>query len=527
MNALFDRMRLTQRVFAVIVGYLVVLAIVVSTGLWGLYAAKSSLREVHAHRMAISEALSTLLRNYYDNRLHVLLAFQHAPDSPTRVLHDHPTSMHLDVVKQQLESNKQALKTIESMLPQMGEEEQRLYQAVLDTRKAWQSQRDMALEALRAENFGTEVMQAFLVAGRTEGAAFEAAMKKLRELQLQRADEEASAAEWRYRLNWALVIAALLLGALPMAALMVATQRRMSEGFRVADDTATAIAAGDLSRPIAATGEDEIAHLLRQLEHMRRGLHELIGNVVSAADSIASAASQVASGTLDLSQRTEQQASSLEQTASATEQLNSTVHQNASNARQADEMAEKASAIAERGGDVVRQVVQTMNDINASSQRIANIIGVIDGIAFQTNILALNAAVEAARAGEAGRGFAVVASEVRNLASRSAEAAREIKALISDSVTKVGTGKDQVDAAGTTMAEIVQSIERVTELMRQIATSSAEQADGLGQINQAVALMDGVTQQNAALVEEASAAATTLREQAQQLRQLVGRFRLG
>ncbi len=312
-----------------------------------------------------------------------------------------------------------------------------------------------------------------------------------------------------------------------MTVLMAATQRRMSQGFRIADDTATAIATGDLSRPVATTGEDEIAHLLRQLEQMRRGLRELIGNVVSGTDSIASAASQVASGTQDLSQRTEQQTSSLEQTASAIEQLNSTVHQNASNARQADDMAEKASAIAERGGDVVRQVVQTMNDINASSQRIANIIGVIDGIAFQTNILALNAAVEAARAGEAGRGFAAVASEVRNLASRSAEAAREIKTLISDSVTKVGTGKDQVDAAGATMAEIVQSIERVTELMRQIATSSAEQADELGQINQAVALMDGVTQQNAALVQEASAAAATLREQAQQLKQQVGRFRLG
>ncbi|MDM7456918.1 MAG: methyl-accepting chemotaxis protein, partial [Tepidimonas sp.] len=439
--ALFNRMRLTQRVFAVIAGYLVVLAIVVSTGLWGPCAAKSSLRKVHAHRMAISEALSTLLRNYDDNRLHVLLAFQHAPDSPTRVLHDHPTTMHLDVIDQQRDSNNQALQAIESLLPQMDDEEQRLFQELMRARKAWQVKRDQALQAVRAERFDTEIMQAFLVAGRTEGAAFETAMQKLRELQLRRADERANAAEQRYQLNLALVIGALLLGVLPMTVLMVATQRRMSEGFRSADDTATAIAAGDLSRPITASGEDEIAHLLRQLERMRQGLHELIGGVVSAASSIASAASQVASGTLDLSQRTEQQASSLEQTASATEQLNSTVHQNASNARQADEMAEKASAIAERGGDVVRQVVQTMNDINESSQRIANIIGVIDGIAFQTNILALNAAVEAARAGEAGRGFAVVASEVRNLASRSAEAAREIKALISDSVTKVGTGK--------------------------------------------------------------------------------------
>ncbi|WP_299019437.1 methyl-accepting chemotaxis protein [uncultured Tepidimonas sp.] len=524
---MLNRIRLTQRVFAVIVGYLAVLGLVVASGLWGLYSAKESLRSIHSHRMAISESLAVLLRNYYDNRLHVLLAFQHAPDSPTRALHDHPTSMHLDVIANQRESNNAALKAIEALTPMMDEEERRLFDQVQAARKGWQVKRDQALQALRDENFATDVMQAFLVAGRTEGAAFEKAMQALRELQLQRADAEAQAAERRYQLNLALVVAVLLLGALPMTVLMIATQRRMSEGFRVADETASAIASGDLSRPVTASGADEITHLLQQMEQMRRNLRELIGNVASAADSIASAAAQVASGTLDLSQRTEQQASSLEQTASATEELNSTVHQNAANARQADEMAEKATAVAERGGAVVRQVVETMNGINASSQRIANIIGVIDGIAFQTNILALNAAVEAARAGEAGRGFAVVASEVRNLAQRSAEAAREIKTLIDDSVTTVSAGKEQVDAAGATMAEIVHSIERVTELMRQIATSSAEQADGLGQINQAVAMMDGVTQQNAALVEEASAAAAALREQAQHLTQLVGRFRLG
>ncbi|WP_082668232.1 methyl-accepting chemotaxis protein [Tepidimonas taiwanensis] len=524
---LFDRLRLTQRVFAVIVGYLIVLALVVASGLWGLYNAKTSLREIHAHRMAVAESLATMLHNFYDNRLHVLLAFQHAPDSPTRTLHDHPTQMHLDAIAAQRESNNAAQKRIEETMPMMDDEERRLYEAVATTRKAWQAKRDQALDAIRAENFGVDVMQAFLVAGRTEGTAFVKAMEALRNYQLKKAEEEAAIAERRYQLNWALVIAAILLGALPMTALMVATQRRMSAGFRIADETASAIAAGDLSRAITATGNDEITHLLQQMETMRRGLRDLIGSVVSAADSIAAAAGQVASGTLDLSQRTEQQASSLEQTASATEQLNSTVHQNAANARQADEMAEKASAVAERGGAVVRQVVETMNGINESSQRIANIISVIDGIAFQTNILALNAAVEAARAGEAGRGFAVVASEVRNLASRSAEAAREIKALIDASVTTVAAGKEQVDAAGATMAEIVHSIERVTELMRQIATSSAEQADGLGQINQAVALMDGVTQQNAALVEEASAAAAALREQAEHLKQQVARFRLG
>jgi methyl-accepting chemotaxis protein-1 (serine sensor receptor) len=255
-------------------------------------------------------------------------------------------------------------------------------------------------------------------------------------------------------------------------------------------------------------------------------LRELIGQVIAGADTIASAASQVASGTMDLSQRTEQQASSLEETASATEQLNSTVRINADNAQQANTMAHNASEVAERGGRVVSDVVQTMNDINTSSRRIVDIIGVIDSIAFQTNILALNAAVEAARAGEQGRGFAVVASEVRSLAQRSAEAAREIKGLIDDSVSKVANGTQQVDAAGATMGEIVRSIQQVTQLMRDIASSSGEQAEGLTQINGAVALMDGVTQQNAALVEEASAAAASLKEQAEQLAQLVGRFKL-
>ncbi|TSE28960.1 Methyl-accepting chemotaxis protein I [Tepidimonas thermarum] len=524
---MLNRLRLTHRVLAVIVGYLTVLAIVVAMGLWGMYQAKESLRDIHGRRMAVAEAMATLLRNYYDNRLHVLLAFQHAPDSPTRILHDHPTSMHLDAIAQQRESNNEALREVEALAAQMDAEERQLVEGLLAARKAWQAKRDQALEAIKAENFSTDVTQAFLVAGRTEGAAFERAMQALRDEQLKRAEIEAADAQARYETALIVVAAALVLGALPLTVLMVLTQRRLSVGFAQADAAATAIAAGDLSQPVRADGDDEIAHLLRQMERMRQALRDLIGSVVGAADSIASAASQVASGVLDLSQRTEQQASSLQQTASATEELNSTVRLNADHARAADDMAEKASSVAERGGGMVAQVVQTMNDINTSSQRIANIIGVIDGIAFQTNILALNAAVEAARAGEAGRGFAVVAGEVRSLAQRSAEAAREIKALIEESVAKVGSGKEQVDAAGATMDEIVHSIERVTELMRQIAASSAEQAEGLGQINQAVALMDGVTQQNAALVEEASAAAAALREQSQHLAQQVARFRLG
>ena len=524
---LLRHLRLTQRFTVVVIGYLIVLALLAASGLWGMHAARAALHDVHTHRMVVAESLAVMLRNFYDNRLHVLLAFQHAPDSPTRGLHDHPTQMHLDAIVQQRASNNAAQQRIEALLPIMDEEERRLYDAVQSSRKAWQAKRDQTIEAIKVENFNVEVMQAFLVAGHTEGAAFEKAMQALRDLQLQRAEAETAAANRRYQLNLALVLAVLLLGALPLAAVTWSALRRLSDGLRAADDAATTIASGDLSRPIAANGSDEIAELQRRMEQMRAGLRELIGRMVAAADHIASASNQVASGVLDLSARTEQQASSLQQTAAATEELNSTVQNNAAHARKADEMAEHASRVAERGGDVVQQVVQTMNSINDSSQKIANIIGVIDGIAFQTNILALNAAVEAARAGEAGRGFAVVAGEVRSLAQRSSQAAREIKALIDDSVSKVAAGKDQVDAAGATMSEIVDSIERVTELMRQIASSSAEQAEGLAQINQAVAQMDGVTQQNAALVEEASAAAATLREEAQRLAQDAARFRLG
>jgi methyl-accepting chemotaxis protein len=248
--------------------------------------------------------------------------------------------------------------------------------------------------------------------------------------------------------------------------------------------------------------------------------------VRTGTDSVANASSQIASGNLDLSSRTEEQASSLEETASSMEQLTSTVKQNAENARQANQLVSSTADVAVKGGQVVGQVVDTMASIKDSSRKIADIIGVIDGIAFQTNILALNAAVEAARAGEQGRGFAVVASEVRNLAQRSAGAAKEIKALIEDSVGKVDAGGKLVDEAGKTMDEIVTSVKRVTDLMSEIAAASSEQSSGIEQVNQAVGQMDEVTQQNAALVEQAAAAAESLQNQASQLAQAVSIFKL-
>ena len=290
---------------------------------------------------------------------------------------------------------------------------------------------------------------------------------------------------------------------------------------------AQTVAAGDLTSDIIVNSTDETGRLLQALKDMNESLRKIVGEVRHGTDTIATASSQIASGNLDLSSRTEQQASSLEETASSMEELTSTVKQNADNAKQANSLVMSASAVAVKGGVVVAEVVTTMGSINESSRKIVDIISVIDGIAFQTNILALNAAVEAARAGEQGRGFAVVAAEVRNLAQRSAAAAKEIKTLIGDSVDKVETGAKLVDQAGSTMQEIVDSVKRVTDIMSEITAASVEQTDGIEQINQAITQMDEVTQQNAALVEEAAAAAQSLQDQAANLSQVVSVFNVG
>jgi methyl-accepting chemotaxis protein len=296
----------------------------------------------------------------------------------------------------------------------------------------------------------------------------------------------------------------------------------MAEAVRFAQT----VAAGDLTARAGATTTDETGQLMRALQTMNENLATIVGEVRGGTETIATASGQIAAGNLDLSTRTEQQASALEETASSMEELTSTVRQNADNARQANQLAASASDVATRGGAVVAQVVSTMGSINASSKKIVDIIGVIDGIAFQTNILALNAAVEAARAGEQGRGFAVVASEVRNLAQRSAAAAKEIKTLIGDSVEQVGAGAQLVDQAGATMGEIVDSVKRVTDIMAEIAAASQEQNAGIEQINQAIVQMDQVTQQNAALVEQAAAAAGSLEDQAATLARVVGVFKI-
>jgi methyl-accepting chemotaxis protein len=303
-------------------------------------------------------------------------------------------------------------------------------------------------------------------------------------------------------------------------------QRTICRPLKQVVQVAAAIGNGDLTVRIDTTRHDEIGDVMRSLQHMTASLAGMVGDVRASTDSISTASSEIASGNQDLSARTEQTASNLQQAASSMEQLTGTVKQSADSARQANQLASSAAEVAARGGQVVSEVVSTMDEINTRSKKIADIIGVIDGIAFQTNILALNAAVEAARAGEQGRGFAVVAGEVRSLAQRSAAAAKEIKGLIGASVEKVESGSRLVADAGRTMEEIVHSVQRVTDIIGEITAAASEQSDGIGQVNSSVVQLDQMTQQNAALVEQSAAAAESLKDQASRLAQVVSAFRL-
>ncbi|MGK2897750.1 MAG: methyl-accepting chemotaxis protein [Burkholderiaceae bacterium] len=405
-------------------------------------------------------------------------------------------------------------------------EETKLAAAFAEARKAYVQEGILpATEALLAGN--SEAALA-LYKGRIGLLATAAAESnaKLVTLQVEVAKAEFDAAQSRYAGQLWLAISLIVVGVLFAGLFGWLITRSITVPLNRARDAASRIAEGDLTVELRADGKDETARMLGALADMKDSLTRIVGEVRGNAEGVATASAQIAQGNNDLSSRTEEQASALEETAASMEELSSTVRQNADNARQANQLALGASTVAIKGGEVVSQVVTTMKGINDSSKKIADIISVIDGIAFQTNILALNAAVEAARAGEQGRGFAVVASEVRSLAGRSADAAKEIKTLITTSVERVEQGTALVDQAGTTMAEVVNSIKRVTDIMGEISAASQEQSAGVAQIGEAVTQMDQATQQNAALVEESAAAAESLKTQAQQLVQTVAVFKL-
>jgi methyl-accepting chemotaxis protein len=415
------------------------------------------------------------------------------------------------------------LKEIEPLLTTA--EEKQTFARMMEVRKDYKEGRKKAIELKDAG----QVQESHEMHDKVyipAAQVYQANMAKLVQIQRDRVDELSADIQ---RIKQESRRTVVLLGGLCTAFGVLSAwwlSRSIVKPVREAVEVAQRVAAGDLTADPQVGGYDEIGQLQSALKHMNDQLLRMVREIRGGSDAIASASSQIAAGNHDLSSRTEQQAGALEETASSMEELNSTVTQTADNARQAAQLAATASAVAGRGGAVVAQVVDTMASIDASSKKIADIIGVIDGIAFQTNILALNAAVEAARAGEQGRGFAVVAGEVRNLAQRSAAAAKEIKGLIGDSVAKVDDGARLVDEAGSTMEEIVTSVKRVTDIMAEISLASQEQSAGIEQVNRAIGQMDEATQQNATLVEQAGSAASALQEEAEHLAHLVSIFKL-
>ncbi|WP_308920460.1 methyl-accepting chemotaxis protein [Janthinobacterium sp. J1-1] len=420
-------------------------------------------------------------------------------------------------------SSAELQKKIEALIAQP--EEKAMFAALLEQRKVYLGSRDQVYK-LKGEGQAEAANEVFEKTFVPAAATYQQMVFDL--LEHQRAAIDATArdidavAVTSRNLLLGLAAMALVFGVLCAWLLTIG----IVHPLRTAVGVARRVADGDLTAQIDASAKDETGQLLLALKDMNASLLTIVAEVRGGTDSIATSSTQIAAGNQDLSSRTEQQAGSLEETASSMEELTSTVKQNADNARQANQLAASASQVAVKGGEVVAQVVGTMESINASSNKIVDIIAVIDGIAFQTNILALNAAVEAARAGEQGRGFAVVASEVRNLAQRSSQAAKEIKTLIGASVEQVNAGSMLVAQAGSTMNDIVASVQRVSDIISEITAASSEQSVGIDEINRAIGQMDAVTQQNAALVEEAAAAAESMQDQAHKLAQIVSVFKL-
>ena len=512
----------------IMIGLLSALLVAIGTiGLWGISRSNDDIRALHDQALKSALLADESIDKLVQNRLQVLLAFQHAPDSPLASIHSHPTALHTDAIAanrteaNRIFQNMQALATTP--------EELALLETTQKTRLAWRDKLDGVIKAITAGDFSPATMAAFLAAGREQGETTVKAMRVYRDYQVKLANDGYQAAQVRYQMARLGFTLAIILGLLIAGTLGTTTvqnlKRQLGGEPGQAAEVATRVGAGDLRGSILLRSGDT-SSLMAQLKVMQDKLSLVVTQVRQGSESVATASAQIASGNYDLSVRTEHQASTLEQTAASMEQLSATVRQNADNAREANALAQNASSVAIKGGEAVAEVVNTMRQINESSKRIFDIISVIDGIAFQTNILALNAAVEAARAGEQGRGFAVVASEVRSLAVRSAEAAKNIKGLIGTSVQSVEQGTALVDRAGSTMTEVVSSIRRVTDIMGQISSASSEQSLGVSQVGDAVTQMDQVTQQNAAMVEQMSAAAESLKEQAHQLLETMAVFKL-
>ncbi|RID97555.1 methyl-accepting chemotaxis protein [Simplicispira hankyongi] len=511
-----NRFKISTRV-AVLAGLLSLLLLGIGgLGLWGLAQTNQALRSLYQDNLVTTSEVHQIEALLLRNRLALAVA-QVTPDAAT-----------IQSSTTEVENNIAAITRLwDGYLarPHSAEEAALAQRFTQDRKRFVQEGLLVTVAALKANDMPA-AERAVVEKIRPLYAPVGDEIKAMIAIQFEAARKAAEAADTRYATIRAAAVASILSGLLFAALFAAALVRGISRSLGYAIGVAQTIAQGDLTRPVTVQGQDEAAQVLHALGAMQQQLTGIVTHIREGGESLASASAQISSGNHDLASRTEQQASALEQTAAAMEQLNATVHQNADNARQAQQLSASASAVAVKGGEVMGQVVSTMREIHTSSGKIADIIGVIDGIAFQTNILALNAAVEAARAGEQGRGFAVVATEVRALAKRSADAAKEIKTLISSSVERVGKGTELVNTAGTTMQEAVTAIQRVTTLMTDISAATAEQSSGMGQIGEAVQHLDQTTQQNASLVEELSAAARSLQDQAQGQVQTIAVFTL-
>ncbi|HWU98844.1 MAG TPA: methyl-accepting chemotaxis protein [Oxalicibacterium sp.] len=436
---------------------------------------------------------------------------------------DKLSEVFADVIADSTKQGSGLLKSLEPLIA--NDEERKLLDASIALRKVYQKAKEDVMSAKSSGN-KAEGERVFNEVFMPAAKAYQEKVKEFLSFQRKEIDNISIDIAAAHQRSWNLMVALGVLMLLLGATCAFLITRSITRPLKTAIDVASRAADGDLTSEISKTSKDEIGDLMRALESMNSGLKKIVMDVKSGTDFINNASAEIASGNLDLSSRTEQQAASLEETASSMEELTSTVKQNAENAQQANQLAVSASTVAAKGGAVVKEMIDTMGAIDGSSRKIVDIIGVIDGIAFQTNILALNAAVEAARAGEQGRGFAVVAAEVRSLAQRSAGAAKEIKGLIDDSVNNVDAGSKLVTEAGRTMDDVVSSIRHVTDIMNEIMAASQEQSSGIEQVNTAIGQMDQVTQQNAALVEEAAAASQSLRDQADKLAQVVSVFKI-
>ena len=508
-------LNIRKRLLAV---YVLFAALILLVGGFGLYSARANYEgfKEYSYRVTDSGRLAATIR------IEMLNLRRYEKDIVITVDDAAKRKDYADKWEQHYQSALKAFTELESRI-----KDPKVSKDVGDAKAGLQAYHDnIAKELPQLEGKAVPEANTAMRAGRPGYVKADEIMASAEKLVVERTTLVQAAFKSGYEKVLAVTTVLVSLAIVAMVVLGRAVSNSIVTPLRAAEKFASHVRDGDLTGELSVQGRDEAAELSTALVDMQSSLQKIVGNVRQAADSIQVASSEVASGNQDLSHRTEQTAASLQQTASAMNELTATVNQTAESARTASQLAGSASTTAERGGAVVGEVVSTMEKINHASRRISDIIGTIDGIAFQTNILALNAAVEAARAGEAGRGFAVVASEVRNLAQRSAEAAREIKSLIGASVESVDAGTRLVADAGTTMDEIVSSVQRVTDIIGEISTAAGEQSSGIGSVNDSVVQLDQATQQNAALVEESAAAAQSLREQAQKLAEVVATFRL-